>query len=149
MRSARAKIAEIFGRAALASGTVFRVICLSLAVCAAARGSAKSRDGEPKSFRIYRVAVLVYGDLCAPPSRSADNPREINEAERLGWMGGPRDQESPEISNYFSFCSFLRGGAAELIVPGRTSKIFLLASGAVFHEIYLSSAIPRDQRARL
>ena len=40
VRAARPKISEIFGRAALASGAVFRVIYLSLAVCAAARRSA-------------------------------------------------------------------------------------------------------------
>ena len=40
----------------------------------------------------------MHGDVCAPPSRRADSPREINEAERLGWMRGPRDPKSPEIS---------------------------------------------------
>ena len=98
MRAARPKISEIFGRAALACGAVFRVIYLSLAVCAAARRSAWIRDGEPKSFRIYRLAVCIHGDVCTPPSRRANSPREISEAERPRWMRGPRDPKSPEIS---------------------------------------------------
>ena len=41
-------------------------------------------DREPRSFRIYGLAVWVHGDLCAPPNRRADGPKEINYAERPG-----------------------------------------------------------------
>ena len=58
------------------------------------------------------------GDLYAPPSRRADSLTEINEAERTGWMRGPRDQEFPKISNYFSFFGCLRGGSVESENPG-------------------------------
>ena len=46
--------------------------------------------------------MSVHRDLYAPRSRRADSPREIHEAERSGWMRGPRDQKSLKISNHFS-----------------------------------------------
>ena len=98
MLAARSKISErFFGLAALASETVFPVIYPSLAVCAAARRSAQTRDGEAKSSSICRMAVSVHGDLCAPPSRRADSPREINEAERPGWMRGRATRNLPRF----------------------------------------------------
>ena len=80
-------------------------------------------SGKPKSFRIYRLAVSVHGDLCAPPSCRADSPKEINEAERPGWMRG----------SYFSLFGCLRGGLVEREDPGRRSKIFqsLYVTGGV------------------
>ena len=107
---------------------MFHVIYLSLVVGAAVRTSAYTRDGEPKSFRIYRLVVPVHGDLCAPPNRRADSPGEINEADRPGWMRGraikgPRDQKSSKISSYFSLFGCLRG-SVERENPGRRSKIF-------------------------
>ena len=73
--------------------------------------SAERIDGEPKSFRIYRLALSVHGDCCAPSSRRADSPREIKEAEGPGWMQGPRDPKSPEISNHFYLFGCLCGGS--------------------------------------
>ena len=55
------------------------------------------------------MAVSVHGDICASPSRRADSLREINEteiAERPGWMWGPRNPKSPEIS---AICAAARG----------------------------------------
>ena len=125
----------------LASGAVFRMSYLSLAVCTAARWRAWTRDGEPTSFRIYSLAVSVHGDLCAFPSGWADSPREINEAARPGRRPGPRDQKSPEISNHFSLFGCLRGGSVECVVPRQRSKIIQLASGAVFRMSHLSLAV--------
>ena len=85
-------------RAALASGSVFRLIHLSLIVCAAARRSAKTQYGESKSFRIYRLVVSIYEDSYIPSSRRIDNPREINQAERSGRMRGAA---RPKISRDF------------------------------------------------
>ena len=115
------QISEIFK---LASGAVFRMIYISLAISIAARRNAKTRDGDLKSFRIYRQAVSIYGDLCAPPSRRTDSPREINEMERLDWIRGRRDQESFEISNYFSFVDCLRVGSLEGVDTVRRSNFF-------------------------
>ena len=95
------------------------MIYISLAICVIARRNAKTRDGDLKSFRIYRQVVSVYGDLCVPPSRRAVGPREINETERLDWMRGRYDQESFENSNYFSFFDYLCGGLLEDIDMGR------------------------------
>ena len=60
-------------------------------------GERKDPDGEPKSFRIYRLAVSVHGDLCAP----------------RGWMRGPRDPKSPDVSSHFSLFGCLRGGSRQ------------------------------------
>ena len=67
---------------------------LSSIVSAALRWNAQIRDGEPKSFRIYRI-ISVYGDLCIPPNRRADKIREINEMENSAWMREPCDPKSP------------------------------------------------------
>ena len=74
----------------------------------------------------------------------ADSPREVDEAERPGWMRGPCDQgaarlkghvtkKSPKISSYFSLFGCLRGGSAEREDPGRRSRIF--------QNIYMSRAV--------
>ena len=60
---------------------------------------------------IYRLAVSIYGDICAFPSRRVDSLRKINEAERPGWMRGPRDPKSPEISIDFCLFGYPRGGS--------------------------------------
>ena len=84
-------------------------------------GGGEHRSGEPNSFRIYRLAVSVPGDICAPPSRRVDSSRKIDEAERSGWMRGPLDPKSLKISINFS----LRLSARRLgIDPGWRSKIF-------------------------
>ena len=44
-----------------------------------------------------------------------------NEAERSGWMRGPRDRKSSEISNHFSLFAVSRGLGVD---PGQRSKIF-------------------------
>ena len=61
------------------------------------------------------IYIYIHGDLCVRPNRRVDSPREVSEAERLGWMRGPRDQRSKsramkksrsqkslKISSYFS-----------------------------------------------
>ena len=45
-------------------------------------------DGALKPFRIYRMVVSIYEDLCGPWIHRADSLREINEGERLD---GSRD----------------------------------------------------------
>ena len=52
------------------------------------------------------------------PSRRADRPREITEAERLDWMRGPHDQKSPEI--FLSLWLSVRW--EECLNPGRGPK---------------------------
>ena len=68
---------------------MFRVIYLSLVVGAAVRTSAYTQDGEPKSFRIYRLPVPVDGDLCAPPS-----PR-FRAISLFGCLRGSVERENP------------------------------------------------------
>ena len=51
-------------------------------------------------------------------------------------MRGPRDHTSPGISNHFSLFGCLHGDSVERVDPGRRSKIFQLASGAVFRVIF-------------
>ena len=90
------RISKVFQ---LVSGAVFRVVCVSLIICTpartVARWSAKTRDGELKSFRTYRLAVSIPGDLCALSRRRAGSLREINAAERLGRMGWMRGVARP------------------------------------------------------
>ena len=53
-------------------------------------------------------------DLCVPSSRRADSPGEINEAERPGWMRGPRSKGrvSKNLPRFRIFSLFLVGCAA-------------------------------------
>ena len=80
-------------------------------------------------FSICRLAAFVHGDLCTPPSRHADSPREINEAEKPGWMRGrmikgPRDQKSPKILSFFYLFGCLRRGSTDREDSRPRSKIF-------------------------
>ena len=59
MRATQSKISEIFGRAVVASGIVFHVIYLSLAVCAAARGAPRFRM-ENKIFVDWSYFLSDY-----------------------------------------------------------------------------------------
>ena len=95
---------EIFGR--LGSG-----FPRDLSLFGCLRGCSAESIDPGRIFLIYRLAVSVHGDICAPPSRHADSPRKINEAERPDWMRGPRDPKSPEISINFSLFGYLRGGS--------------------------------------
>ena len=88
---------------------IIYVIYLFLVICAAARRNAYIRDGERKSFRIWRLIISVYEDLWVVLSRRADRSREINEAERSGRMRGWTIKDLSEISNHFSFFDYLRG----------------------------------------
>ena len=47
-----------------------------------------------KYFRIHGLLVSIHGDLYVLPSRCANSPREINEAQNPGWIWGLRDQET-------------------------------------------------------
>ena len=102
------------------SRAILYMIYLSLVVGAAIRRSAQTRDGEPTSFRICRLAVSVHGDLCATLIRRADNPREIHEIK--GRM--TKTNNLPRF-RAISLSSAVCGGSVEYEdPPGRRFKIF-------------------------
>ena len=69
-------------------------------------------DGEIKSFRIYRLAISIYGDIHILSRYRVDSSRKINETERSGRMQGLRVSNLLEISINFSLFDCLRGGSA-------------------------------------
>ena len=88
---------------------IFRVIYLALIINNVIRNSAQIWDEESISFRIHRLEISIYKDLCILPNRRPDNLREINQAERSPWIRRPRDQRRRmtkfliRFRYYFSF----------------------------------------------
>ena len=124
----------------LFSGNIFRVIHFSLL-------SIWLFDGIQFFSESLDWSYLSIEFICNPsPIRHVDNPREINEAERLDQIRRPRDQKSPEISNHFSLFGYLRNGSAERIHPGRRSKTFQFVFDAISDVIYLSLIIYSEER---
>ena len=113
MRAARPKISEIFGRAVPASGAVFRVTYLSLAVGTAAGSSAEPRDGEPKSFRIYSLAVSVHEDVCAPRAAAQIAKERCMRRQDRARCGGRATKNLSRFSNQFSLFGCLHGSSVE------------------------------------
>ena len=66
-------------------------------------------------------SYLLYGDLCAPSNRRIDSPREINEAERSGCMGG---FSRPDISRDLESFLSLRKSARRLGTESISLVIF-------------------------
>ena len=46
------------------------------------------------------LAISNYGNLYVLPNRQIDNPKKLNELKGSGWIRGPRDPKSSEISNH-------------------------------------------------
>ena len=95
MRAARPTISEIFGRAALASRAIFRVIYLSLWLHAWLLGAT------------CRPGIAAFA--CVPPVRAQQLAQEryMKWKFRAGGFG-PQEQKSAEISSHFFLFGCLR-----------------------------------------